>query len=46
MAAHPELELLFLTNYSDSSYQAIPAVAQLAASLHLRITLLDRKSVA
>lgn len=40
MAARPELELLFLTNYSDSSYQAIPAVAQLAASLHLRITLL------
>jgi len=40
MAAHTELEILFLTNYSDSNYQAIPAVTQLATSLPLNITLL------
>lgn len=39
MAPQPELDILFLTNYSDSSYQSIPAVTQLAASLRVRLTL-------
>ncbi|MEP7366843.1 MAG: universal stress protein [Acidobacteriota bacterium] len=35
-----ELEILFPTNYSDSCYRTIAAVAQLAAGLRVRITLL------
>ncbi len=40
MHAHRDLEILFPTNYSDSCYRAIPAVAQLAAELRVRVTLL------
>lgn len=36
---HP-LDILFLTNFSDYCYRAIPAIAQLADAFHTRLTLM------
>lgn len=35
------LDALFLTNFSDYCYRAIPAIAQMADSLHMRLTILN-----
>jgi len=40
MSAERPFEVLFLTNFSDSCYRAIPAVAQLSDEVDLRLTIL------
>jgi hypothetical protein len=39
MTPHP-LDILFLTNFSDSCFRSIPAVAQMADALKVRLTLM------
>ena len=40
MHAPHSLDVLFLTNFSDYCYRAIPAIAQMADALHMRLTIL------
>jgi hypothetical protein len=40
MAVPHSLDVLFLTNFSDYCYRCIPAIAQMADALHMRLTIL------
>ena len=41
MSAPHSLDVLFLTNFSDYCYRSIPAIAQMADALHMRLTILN-----